>query len=612
MLRIAKWAGLALVGLILLAAGAGTYLLVINPSVSTTLNKQTFWMLTENPELLTRLGAIEGTILDFHSGTLSDNSWGTKADVLRTVEVNLAQFRAYDPATLSGQDKLTWQVMTGLYEEVLAFDTVPWLSPGGMLGSGTPYPINQMFGEQSRYPRFMQSQHVVINAKTARNYVKRLNAAGTKFDQVIGVIGEQAKLGVVPPSFVIDKVLAEMQGFIAKPAKENPLYTGFFDKLAKLDLDGGEKAELAAAAEQAIEGVVYPAYRRLIAAVEAMKGQATPDPGVWKLPGGDAFYALALREETTTDLTPQQVHDIGLAEVARIGAEMDAILRGLGRTEGSVGERMLALGEEPAQLFEDSDAGRQAILDEYARIIAEMQARLPDVFAALPAQPVEVVRVPVFAEIGSAGAYYEPPALDGSRPGRFFANLHDVKETPRFSMKTLAYHEAIPGHHFQIASAMNLDLPLARSFLPFTAYLEGWALYAEQLAWEMGVYKDDPYGDLGRLQAEMFRAVRLVVDTGMHYKRWSREQAIDYMVAMTGMTASDVTREIERYAVMPGQACAYKIGMMKILEMRAKAKAALGDRFDLKAFHTAVLESGPLPLTVLEQVIDAWIAERKA
>jgi len=612
MLRIAKWAGLALVGLILLAAGAGTYLLVINPSVSTTLNKQTFWMLTENPELLTRLGAIEGTILDFHSGTLSDNSWGTKADVRRTVEVNLAQFRAYDPATLSGQDKLTWQVMTGLYEEILAFDTVPWLSPGGILGSGTPYPINQMFGEQSRYPRFMQSQHVVINAKTARNYVKRLNAAGTKFDQVIGVIGEQAKLGVVPPSFVIDKVLAEMQGFIAKPAKENPLYTGFFDKLAKLDLDGGEKAELAAAAEQAIEGVVYPAYRRLIAAVEAMKGQATPDPGVWKLPGGDAFYALALREETTTDLTPQQVHDIGLAEVARIGAEMDAILTGLGRTEGSVGERMLALGEEPAQLFEDSDAGRQAILDEYARIIAEMQARLPDVFAALPAQPVEVVRVPVFAEIGSAGAYYEPPALDGSRPGRFFANLHDVKETPRFSMKTLAYHEAIPGHHFQIASAMNLDLPLARSFLPFTAYLEGWALYAEQLAWEMGVYKDDPYGDLGRLQAEMFRAVRLVVDTGMHYKRWSREQAIDYMVAMTGMTASDVTREIERYAVMPGQACAYKIGMMKILEMRAKAKAALGDRFDLKAFHTAVLESGPLPLTVLEQVIDAWIAERKA
>ena len=611
MLRIAKWAGLALLGLIVLAAGAGSYLLFINPSVSTTLNKQTFWMLTENPELLTRLGAIEGTILDFHSGKLSDESWGTKAKVTRELQDNLAQFRAYDPATLTGQDKLTWQVMTWLYEDVLAFDAVPWLSPGSMLGSGAAYPINQMFGEQSRFPRFMQSQHVVINAKTARNYVSRLNAVGLKFDQVIEVIGEQAKVGVVPPTFVIDRVLTEMKGFVAKPAMENTLYTGFYAKLAKLDLSAEEKAELAAAAQKAIDTVVYPAYGRLIAAVEALRPQSTPDPGVWKLPGGDAYYALALREETTTDLTPQQVHDIGLSEVARIDAEMDAILKRLGRTEGSVGERMMALGEDPSQLFEDSDAGRQAILDEYKKIIGEMQSRLPDVFATLPAQPVEVERVPVFAEVGSAGAYYEQPALDGSRPGRFFANLHDVKETPRFSMKTLAYHEAIPGHHFQIASAMNLDLPLARSFLPFTAYVEGWALYAERLAWEMGEYKDDPYGDLGRLQAEMFRAVRLVVDTGMHYKRWSREQAIDYMVARTGMTVSDVTREIERYAVMPGQACAYKIGMMKILELREKAKAALGDRFDLKAFHRAVIENGPLPLTVLEQVIDAWIAEQK-
>jgi len=268
--------------------------------------------------------------------------------------------------------------------------------------------------------------------------------------------------------------------------------------------------------------------------------------------------------------------------------------------------------EDPRYQFEDSDKGRQDILDEYTLLLAEVSARMPGVFATIPPQLVEVVRVPKFSEVGSAGAYYNAPSMDGTRPGRFFANLRDVKETPKWSMKTLAYHEGIPGHHFQISIAQNLDLPLARSRLPFTAYTEGWALYAEQLAYEVGMYNDDPPGDLGRLQAELFRAVRLVVDTGMHYKKWSREQAITYMVETTGMAEGDVTAEIERYSVMPGQACAYKIGMLKILELRERAKAALGSKFDLKKFHSVVLDNGPLPLTVLEKVVDTWVAEQRS
>lgn len=605
MWRIVKWALLGVLGLVVLGAGYLSYIVFINPSLHMTVNKQTFAWMLENPEMLTQIGAIEGGLLDFHSGKLSDASWEQGARDRSRVEENLAEIEAYEPASLEGQERLTREVMIWFYQSTLAYGDIAWSQGGG------PYPVNQMFGVQNGFPRFMSFSHVVRNEKTARNYVERLNAVGVKFDQVIGVVRKQAELGDVPPTFVIDKVLAEMRGLIAAPAKENPLYTGYLESLKKIDLAEEDRAQFAAGAEAAITDTVYPAYQRLIATMEELRAKSTPDAGIWKQPQGEAYYALALRQQTTTDMTPQQVHDVGLAEDARISAEMDAILIAQGMTEGSVGARMTALGEDPQYHFEDSDAGRQAILDEYSRLLDDIAKRMPEVFATIPPQKLEVVRVPKFSEAGSAGAYYNAPSLDGSRPGRFFANLRDVKETPKWSMKTLAYHEGIPGHHFQISLAQNLDLPMARSRLPFTAYTEGWALYAERVAYEMGMYKDDPLGDLGRLQAEIFRAVRLVVDTGLHYKKWSREQAIAYMVDMTGMALGDVTAEIERYAVMPGQACAYKIGMIKILELRERAKAALGSKFDLKAFHAAVLDNGPLPLTVLEQVIDAWIAEQK-
>lgn len=606
MWRVVKWGLLGILGLVFLAAGWGVYAVFINPSLHMTVNKQTFAMLIDNPEMVTQLGAIEGNFfLDFHSGKLSDESWESNERDRDTLAENLKAIEAYEPSSLEGQEKLTREVMIWFYQAALSYRDVKW-SVGGL------YPVNQMFGVQNAFPRFMAFSHVVRNEKTARNYVERLKAVGIKFDQVIDVVRRQADLGDVPPDFVIAKVLAEMKGLIAVPATENPLYTGYVESLKTIELTDEDRARYAADAEAAIKDTVYPAYERLIATMSDLGTKATPDAGVWAKPQGDAYYALALRQQTTTDLTPQQVHDIGLAEVARISAEMDAILKAQGFTEGTVGARMDQLGDDPRFLFEDSDAGRQAILDEYTRLLDDVAKRMPEAFETIPPQKLEVVRVPPFSEAGSAGAYYNPPSLDGTRPGRFFANLRDVRETPRFSMKTLAYHEGIPGHHFQIATAQNLDLPIARSNLPFTAYTEGWALYAERLAWEMGMYKDDPLGDLGRLQAEIFRAVRLVVDTGMHYKKWSREQAIQYMLETTGIAEGDVTAEIERYAVMPGQACAYKIGMIKILELRERAKTALGDKFDLKKFHAVVLNNGPLPLTVLESVIDEWIAAQKA
>jgi uncharacterized protein (DUF885 family) len=320
-----------------------------------------------------------------------------------------------------------------------------------------------------------------------------------------------------------------------------------------------------------------------------------------------------LRQMTTTDYTPDQVHELGLSEVARVSAELDALLKSQGLSDGSVGARVHALHEDPRFLLPDTDAGRAQLLARYQQILDEVNARMPDYFRLMPSGRLKVDRVPVAAENNVSGAYYDAAALDGSRPGTFFVNLRSVKETATWSMKTLAYHEGIPGHHFQISIAQSLKgLPLIRQEPIYSAYAEGWALYAERLASEIGMYKDDPFGDIGRLEAESFRAARLVVDTGIHAKGWSRDQAIAYMVQTTGKNESEVISEVERYMGQPGQACAYKIGQLKILELRERAKAALGPKFDLKEFHAVVLENGAVPLTLLEQIVNEWIARTKA
>jgi uncharacterized protein (DUF885 family) len=413
----------------------------------------------------------------------------------------------------------------------------------------------------------------------------------------------------------VEKVLAEMRAFVAAPPKANLLYTSFAEKLGKLPadvIDPATCAALLAQAETAIGGHVYGAYGRWIAAYEALQAKTTGNDGVWSMPDGAAYYAWSARMHTSTDMTPAQIHQLGLEEVARIEAEMDAILAAEGLVDGGVGERVQQIAQRPGQQYPDSDAGRERIIADFTAIIAEADASLDAHFNVRPKQGVRVERVPAFREKTAPGAYYNTPAMDGSRPGIFYINLRNPDEVARFGMRTLAYHEAIPGHHFQSTIQQELQgVPTFRKVLPFTAFSEGWALYAERLAWEIGL-QEAPLDNLGRLQGELFRAVRLVVDTGMHDKRWTREQAIAYMLEKTGMPESDVVAEIERYLVMPGQALAYKVGMNRILGLRERARAALGPKFDLRQFHDLVLTAGDLPLAILERRVDAWIGEKAA
>ncbi|MEO0974925.1 MAG: DUF885 family protein, partial [Pseudomonadota bacterium] len=368
------------------------------------------------------------------------------------------------------------------------------------------------------------------------------------------------------------------------------------------------RAEFLRQSEEAIVASVYPAYQSYIDYFSALREKSTNDAGVWKFPDGEAYYNYMLRQNTTTKLTANEIHATGLTEVDRIQAEMLAILEGEGYDiSNGFTQAMDAVAADDRFYYPDTDEGREQILADYRSIIAQIDADLDDAFHERPNAGVEVRRVPAFSEKTSPGAYYNGPSADGSRPGIFYANLYDIRATPKYGMRTLAYHEAIPGHHFQIATATELEgVPEFRKQVGFTAYAEGWALYAERLAWELG-FQDDPFDNLGRLQAELFRAVRLVVDTGIHAKRWTREEAIDYMQRNTGIAESDVVAEIERYIVWPGQATSYKVGMMEFLALRDEARAALGERFDLRDFHAVLLKNGAVPLHVLRELVMEYI-----
>jgi uncharacterized protein (DUF885 family) len=570
-------------------------------------DRQAIYFLMDSPELLTSIGLVDGTWLDFHSGKLSDYGLAERDRTFATLRRNLEELRGFDRAKLGLQDQITYDILEFQYTSGLANGQFEWTSSGGL------YPISPMWGGQIGVVTFLLQSHTVKNRLTAETYVQRAEQIAARLDKVTAESQRQARLGVILPVSLLDKSLAVIRDTVAPKPSEHPLVKTLSDKIDKAaegGIDAATKAALLARTEKAVETQIYPAYARMIAALEAMRPEAEKQSdGVDRLPGGVEYYRLALKRNTTTDYSAEQIHQLGLSEVARITAEMEAILTGAGITGGTPGERTKALGEDPQYHFPDSDEGRAQILAEYDRILKEILALMPKYFQTVPATPLEVRRVPPASEKGSAGAYYNAAALDGSRPGVFYANLRDVKETPKWSMKTLAYHEGVPGHHFQIATAQGLkDMPFIRQQTLFTAYAEGWALYAERLAKEIGLYEGDPLGDLGRLQAEIFRAARLVVDTGLHAKGWTREQAIDYMAGVTGMARSDVETEIERYMANPGQATAYKVGQLKILELRDKAKTALGARFDLKAFHTLVLENGAVPLTVLERLVDDWIA----
>ncbi|WP_341891792.1 DUF885 domain-containing protein [Variovorax sp. YR752] len=562
----------------------------------------------DSPETLSAIGIAESFGWRRHNAHLDDVSIAKGDRDFAKLRRNLADLRAYDGGALSPSQRLSNRVLDWFLQNQLDGERFRFHD----------YPVDQLWGVQNETPNFLINVHAIADRRGAEDYLARLSEIGRKYDQVIEGLQRRQQLGVVPPRFVIEHVLASMREFAGKLPAANPLYLHFAGKVATLPgLDDAERRALLDRCTQLIESGVVPAYRRLIAALERQWPLATTDDGAWKLPDGDAFYAWRLRRETTTELTPQQVHDIGVAEVARIEAEMAAILvaQSALREGETPGQALARLALDPRFLYTDDESGRQAALADYTAMIRDQLERSRALFGRLPEAAIEVRRVPEFKEKTAPGAYYNPPALDGSRPGIFFANLRSMAELPRFGMRTLAIHEGVPGHHFQIALAQEMSgVPTFRKVLPFTAYLEGWALYAESLGKEMALYEGDPYGDLGRLQAEMFRAVRLVVDTGIHQQRWPRERAVRYMVDKTGMPQASVVSEIERYVVEPGQACAYKIGMMRIQAARERAKQALGARFDAQAlrdFHDLLLGSGALPLQVLDEQVDAWIAARR-
>ncbi len=601
--RIAGWTALALA----VVVGFAAYKIVWGKPFTLNLlaNRQMIETLVRNPELFTQVGIADGTIFDHHSGKLAAVGVAKRDDDYALAERFLKEVHEFDRAKLDRQEQITYDILVDLEETGLSYKPFDWLSSEGL------YPISPMFGTEVQLASFLQSSHVVKNEKTARNYVKRLEAMGGKLDALTAEMQRQAKAGVVLPISLLEKSEAVIADTVRPKPEENALVTSFVTRMKSAKgLDDPLKAELERAAVAALTTGVYPAYARMSAALEALRPEAAlQSAGVGRLPDGAAYYARALREMTTTDYSPDKIHELGLAEVARIDSEMDALLRSQGMTAGSVAERVQALAKDPRFLYPNTDDGRKQALARYQQILDEVSARMPEYFRTLPPTRLTVERVPVSAEKGSAGAYYQPGAMDGSRPGTYFANLRDTNEIPMWSMKSVTYHEGIPDHHFQISTAQNLKgVPLIRQQTLYSAYAEGWALYAERLAAEIGMYQGDPWGDLGRLRDEMLRAVRLVADTGLHAKGWTREQAIAFEVSHTGMPETEVVTEVERYMSLPGQACAYKVGQLKILELRDRAKLALGDKFKLKDFHAVVLENGAVPLTLLDKLVDEWIA----
>lgn len=574
------------------------------------LDALTLALLRESPEAATSLGLTEEQAGGRFNNRLSDYSvsgLNRAADIGRNA---LAKLNAIPAADLTSQEKVSQSVVA----KALGYGIDGTQFGYGTYGNGAvqPYVVTQLSGAFTAVPDFLDSQHQINSAQSAADYLERLKAYARVLDQETSRIEADAAGGIIPPDFVIDGALKQLRDFAAKKPQDTVLVTSFARRakdVAGLDVSGMNTQALAITRDE-----VLPAYRRQIAALEAIRPKASHDAGVWRLPKGDALYRSALKAWNTTDLTPDEIHALGLKLIAELTVEMDAILDARGLTKGSVAERIQKLSEDKSQIYPNTDAGKELLLRDLNVQIQAIEAKMPDVFGVSPKAKLEIKRVPPYIEAGAPGGYYQSAALDGSRPGAYYINLRDTAEWPKFTLPTLTYHEGVPGHHWQgSVQQESTGLPFIRSaILWFSGYGEGWALYSEQLADEIGAYQGDPLGRLGYLQSMTFRAARLVVDTGLHAKRWSREQAIDYMVGVTGDQRSSIATEVERYCVWPGQATAYMVGRETINRLRTKAKAELGNKFDLKAFHDVLLTNGSMPLSVMEEVVDAWIAQRNA
>jgi len=475
------------------------------------------------------------------------------------------------------------------------------------------YPVNQMFGRHAGVPSFLINMHLAGGDSDAEDYVERLKGVGKVSDQLIENLKLREELGILPPKFVFPRAIESSRNVITgapfdDSADDSALWEDFRTKVQNLDLVEPRKVQLQQEARDALVNVVKPAYERLIAFLEDQKTRATTDDGVWKFEDGEAFYNEALRLTTTTELTADEIHQIGLNEVARIHDEMREIMETVG-FEGDLKAFFEFMRTDEQFYYPNTDEGKESYIKRAVEVIDDMKERLDTLFLTKPEADLIVKRVEAFREKSAGTAFYQRPAPDGSRPGIYYANLYDTANMPKYKLEALAYHEGVPGHHMQLALAQQLEgIPKFRKFGSYTAYIEGWGLYCELLPKEMGLYTD-PYSDFGRLSMELWRACRLVVDTGIHHKKWTREQGIAYYQSNTPDTERDCIRMVERHIVMASQATAYKIGMLKILELRERAKEALGERFDIREFHDVVLRGGPVPLAVLEKMIDEHIAE---
>jgi uncharacterized protein (DUF885 family) len=562
--------------------------------------------LMDSPQLMTLVGLDTGPNAAAR-GRLDDRS-PAGANLMRRMFAEMkCELDKFDPKTLSGADWVNHQSAAYLADTTLQAFSFPFGDPN--VGVAIPYIVSQLSGSYRSVPGFLAVQHPVQTAADAEAYLSRLSGFAVLVDQETERARADFARGVVPPDFVLKTTLEQFAAFTAPAPIASELVTALTRRTAQRGLAG----DWAGRAARIVEAEVYPALRRQADLLRAAQPTATHDAGVWRLPDGEAYYRYAVRAATTTELPGEEIHRIGLELVASLSAQAEAILRKRGLTEGPVGRRIAALRRDPAQHYPNGDAGRAALLADLRAETAAMRKRLPQWFGQLPKAEVAIERMPITIEPGASGATYQPPTLDGSRPGLFSINLRNLAEWPKMDLPTLVYHEAIPGHHLQNALMIEAEgLPMLRRMPLFSGYSEGWALYAEQLADEMGAYESDDLARLGYFASMLFRAARLVVDSGIHHARWSREQAIAYMVDTLGDAESSMTREVERYCVQPGQASSYMLGWRAWTEGRGRAQKRLGARFDIKGFHDAGLLAGSMPLDVLSRVLADWAAARAA
>lgn len=556
--------------------------------------------LLTSPQLMTITGLDTG--VNAAARARLDDRSPAGLEAMRRVFVDLKSgLERFDPARLSPADWINHQSAAYLADTTLQSYSFPYGDPN--VGVAIPYVVSQLSGAYRSVPSFLADQHPLATVSDADAWLARLSAFGVLLNQETDRLRADFARGVVPPDFILRTSLVQFGELMALSPEENDLAAVLARRTQAANLQGDWRGR----AGRIVEREVYPALQRQADLLLAALPDASSEAGVWRLPDGEAYYSYAVRAATTTELSGDEIHRIGLERVAELTAQAESILRSQGFTQGTVAQRIAALRRDPAQLYPDSETGRGALIADLQRMTDAMRARLPDWFGTVPNVGVTIQRMPLAIEAGSSGATYQPPSLDGSRPGLFSINLRNIAEWPRFDLPTLVYHEAVPGHHLQNALVNEAEgLPVLRRMPLFSGFSEGWALYAEQLADEMGVYEGNPLARLGYVASMMFRASRLVLDSGIHAKRWGRDQSVDYMTATLGNARSEAIREVERYCVQPGQAASYMLGWRAWTAARSEARTRLGSRFDLRAFHDVALLKGDMPLDVLSRVVADW------